>query len=571
MANQDLSIKWTKSTQLRAPYCEDRIRRIALNFGLSPSAAAKIHHITDLPLPLLVKVVKYMMTTECTSLIRVESDMQILMFPALKLYMALGFKVIDLTAFLSFCPKRLKYQYLKSAVIRISKFTPDIEELLLSSKTPRKYRNFGSFVDDEMLKALYRLKNLRVLQLDEWCCFEIEDVFLLCENLPGLQILSIIFPDSFDDYDEYNDNHDRCDAVLKRSMSNLKEFIYTARRNYALRLECMMSLPNLHVLKEYSDLFHPKEEYDPSTPNEVVPGHTNRRHLMIHLDMDLLGNIHLKNPHVRHITILWFEDEEDPDYEWHGMNDVLQLANIESCTFLNFPPDDLFRFIGALGAKLSSLNISHEKRNMEPFLNLNRMFTACPLVERLRLCLVISDPEPITFYACLKEVELNLSFPNGSRNEVVKVLSAPDLEKVILVNPCLEDLRKLTSKIADKEILQKLKTLVMELKVNSFALVNVDQFNGIVDFIKCAAACLSNLTCLKFYLNNRRSEYAKLAKSLRNRRTTNVEHPDVTIFFYGAHLNDEPTGWFVDEELINLLDGYTESGVLIGEKIKYVY
>ncbi|XP_065345266.1 uncharacterized protein LOC135942856 [Cloeon dipterum] len=304
MANQDLATKWTKSTLLRAPYCEDRIRRIAMSFGLSPSAAAKIHYITDLPSPLLVKVVKYMMTTECTSLIRVESDMQILMFPALKLYMALGPKVIDLTAFLSFCPIRLKYQYLKSAVIRISQFTPDIEELLLSSKTPRNYRKFDSVVDAAMLKALYRLKNLRVLQLDEWCCFELKDVFQLCENLPGLQILSINFPDSFHNFDEYDDDPDKFEADLKRCMSNLKEFIYTARmNNCTLRWWCRKNLPNLQVLQGYSHLFRPNEDYDPSTPNEVVPGYTNRRHLMIDLNLDSVRNIHLKHPHVKHITV----------------------------------------------------------------------------------------------------------------------------------------------------------------------------------------------------------------------------------------------------------------------------
>ncbi|CAB3385384.1 Hypothetical predicted protein [Cloeon dipterum] len=477
-------------------------------------------------LPMLVKVVKYLMTTVCTSLVRVEMDMKILMCPALKLYLALGLKVIDLTAFLSFCPIRLKYQYLKSAVIRISQFTPNIEELLLSSKTPRYFRKFDSIVDAEMLKALYQLTSLRVLQLDEWCCFEITDVFQLCEKLPGLQILSINFPDSFDDFDDLINDRVKCAALLKRSMSNLKEFIYTARNNCILRIECMRmrNLSNLHVLHQYSELFCPKEDYDPSTPNEVVPGYSNLRHLTIHINLtyDYPDNeIHIKHPHVTDLMMHWYED---PDWDWECLNYILQFTNIESLTMLDFPTVVMFRFIDTFGAKLNALNIQHDDRQMEPFLNLNHIFTACPLLERLRLWLVINDPEPITFYARLKEVELNFSFrsPDGSRDEVVNILSAPDLEKVILSDPCFEDLVKLTSKVAEKEILQKLKTLVIELDVDSLALiVNLDQFNGIVEFIKCAAACLINLTNLKFYLNDRRrADY--LHKSLGGNATTEI-------------------------------------------------
>ncbi|XP_065342191.1 uncharacterized protein LOC135940963 [Cloeon dipterum] len=305
MADQDLFIV-AKRMQFSSRYCENHIRRIALNFGLSPTAAAKLQYITDLPLPLLLKVVKYLMTNECTSLIREEMNMKILMCPALELYLALGLKVIDLTAFLSFCPIRLKYQYLKSAVIGISQFTPNIEELLVSSKTPRFYRKFDSIVDAEMLKALYQLTNLRVLQLDEWCCFEIKDVFQLCENLPGLQILSINFPDSFDDFDDFYFDRVACAAVLKRSMSNLKEFIYTARRNGTLRTQCMSNLSNLHVLHQYSELFRPKEDYDPSTPNEVVPGYSNLRHLMIHINISSdypWEDIHIKHPHVTDLMV----------------------------------------------------------------------------------------------------------------------------------------------------------------------------------------------------------------------------------------------------------------------------
>ncbi|XP_065340424.1 uncharacterized protein LOC135939785 [Cloeon dipterum] len=527
-----------------------------------------------LALPMLVKVVKYLMTNECTSLIREEMNMKILMCPALELYLALGLKVIDLTAFLSFCPIRLKYQYLKSAVIRISQFTPNIEELLVSSKTRRYYRKFDSLVDAEMLKALYQLTNLRVLQLDEWCCFEIKDVFQLCENLPGLQILSINFPDSFDDLDDFNYDRVECAAILKRSMSNLKEFIYTARNNETLKIECMRkrNLSNLHVLHQYSELFRPKEDYDPSTPNEVVPGYSNLRHLMILINIPFdypEEDIHITHPHVTDLMMHWCED---PDWDWKSLNYILQFTNIESLTMLDFPTEVMFRFIDTFGAKLNALNIQHDDRQMEPFLNLNYIFTACPLLERLRLWLVINDPEPITFYARLKEVELNFSFPDGSSDEMVNILSAPDLEKVILSDPCLEDLIKLTSKVAEKDFLQKLKTLVIDLEVESFALfVNVDLFNGIVEFIKCAAACLSNLTTLKFYLNDRRSEYSTLAKSLRNGRTTNEEFPDVTAFFSGANINNESISWFVDEKLISILDSYTESGILIGEKIKYVY
>ncbi|CAB3379244.1 Hypothetical predicted protein [Cloeon dipterum] len=128
----------------------------------------------------------------------------------------------------------------------------------------------------------------------------------------------------------------------------------------------------------------------------------------------------------------------------------------------------------------------------------------------LLMCLEESSVELSTFRRQKPGVglgnTLNSTRPNGSKDEKVNILCGPDLEKVILSDPCLEDLQKLTSKIANKEILQKLKTLVIDLDVDSFTLyVNVDQFNAIVEFIKCAAACLSNLTCLKFYLNDRRS------------------------------------------------------------------
>ncbi|XP_065340969.1 uncharacterized protein LOC135940128 [Cloeon dipterum] len=280
----------------------ERIRQIALKFGLPKSAASEIHTLLDLPDDILFKVLKDLMTTECIKLTREEAEMNVLMDPALRLYLSLGIKVVDLTAYLSFCPIRLKYQYLKQAVLRIVKISPNIEELLSLSKIPNCNRIYDTVVDEELLEALGKLTKLRVLQIDEWCCFEIKDLFKLCDKLPNLQYLRITLPDSYDDfvYDEYEILDD-----LKRSLSKLREFVFFAKYNGSLRYACMKHLPNLRVIKEFAELFCFSDDDESTEPNTIRPGTSDLRHLFENLNYEIsvFKDMHLFYPNINHLEV----------------------------------------------------------------------------------------------------------------------------------------------------------------------------------------------------------------------------------------------------------------------------
>ncbi|CAB3366778.1 Hypothetical predicted protein [Cloeon dipterum] len=146
--------------------------------------------------------------------------------------------------------------------------------------------------------------------------------------------------------------------------------------------------------------------------------------------------------------------------------------------------------------------------------------------------------------------------------ELTNILSAPHLQKVTFVGDYfnVKDLQMLKSSVIEKKVLRKLKSLIIQMKINSWSrLTDVEHFKELMELIKCAAGSLPQLTHLKFYLNYRPSEYSIVARSLRDGKTDTGELPDVSAFFRNMQNDDiaeDSFSWYVDEELISILDDF---------------
>ncbi|CAB3384136.1 Hypothetical predicted protein [Cloeon dipterum] len=157
-----------------------RIRDIAADFGAKLPANFSLDQFLALPEELIHKIVEKLMATRCASLRREAMEMKVLMLPVLRIYLATGPRKVDLTAFLSFCPKQMKYLYLKKSEFWISEKAADIEELSLLV-CERFFASFFATADGELLQALRKLKHLKVLRIEEICDINLLD---LIERLP---------------------------------------------------------------------------------------------------------------------------------------------------------------------------------------------------------------------------------------------------------------------------------------------------------------------------------------------------------------------------------------------------
>ncbi|CAB3376069.1 Hypothetical predicted protein [Cloeon dipterum] len=543
----DASIRIYVAKTLQA----DRIRNIAADFGEKIPDDFQLDHLLGLPMELLKKIVVKLMEKKCDSLRRDEMDMNVLMLPALRLYLATRPRKADLTALLSFCPKRLKYQYLKK------------ELSLVTTAEPEPFdRFFSATADDELLQALGSLKRLKVLRIEEICHIRLIDLIELCQNLPDLEYLHFNLDKDIDQIDFVKLN---IAGKLKRAMPRLKVFLFDTSGQesaaHALIKCCAENLPNLRVIQDFSSVFSSFEDYESSKEiSRPASGRSNLRHMLV--DYDFVESCaHLPSAYllITHLRIFWKHHANDAEEK--NLTALLQLIHLESLEFIDVPQNILHLFVKKFGPNLRAISVRNHDDDVEMVehsdestaCSLGQLLALCPKLERLAFRANFElDLEPIAFSSNLKEIKVEFGSNYNYRIPLFDILRAPNLEK-ILFHCCffdLEELRTASTIIKEKNILRNLKELHF-----AFSLFNADYFKEIAAFIKCIAASLPIIEVISLgFFNGSIIGYEVLARSLAIGKTSNDEIDGLTEFFETQNVD---IGEFVDEDLIAILQKYS--------------
>ncbi|CAB3376042.1 Hypothetical predicted protein [Cloeon dipterum] len=499
------------------------------------------------------------MSTKCDSLRREEIEMQVLMLPALQLYLATRPRKVDLTAFLSFCPKQLKYQYLKESLIHISETAADLEELTLISADQRFSRFFHGTADAELLLLLGKLRRLKVLRIEEISSFGLVDLIQLCQNLPTLEFLHVMI---YNELFRLNFKQLKIAERLKSAMPKLKVFLFdTIGHENALIKCCAENLPNLRVIHDFSSVFSSFEDYESS--HEITPasGSSNLRHLLVDFEV-VKGCAHLPStfPLITHLRILWMSYV---DAEEHNLTALLQLTHLESLEFINVPQYILHLFVEKFGPNLREISVEYDEDECDSVstdYSLGQLLALCPKLERLAFAANFKeDLEPIAFPSNLKEIRMDFwGFYGNKHIRLTDIFQAPHLEKITFDGTMFdfEELRRVSTLIREKKILRKLKTLHFTTNFNSVENFEEDYFKEIAVFIKCVAASLPDISVITLDFHYLRFGYAALARSLAIGKTTNDEIDGITQFFGNQNISSEFVELFVDEDLIAILEIY---------------
>ncbi|XP_065335115.1 uncharacterized protein LOC135936284 [Cloeon dipterum] len=540
-------------------FASDRIRAVAADCGVKLEPDFELNHFPQLSTDVIAKIVLKLMAKKCTKLVREKEEMAVLMLPVLSLFLAMRPAKIDLTAFLTFCPMRLKCRYFKEAVIRIATKNPEVEELSLATLANRFFLTIDKVADAELLEALGKLTHLKSLRIEEIFEFGLVDVIDLCQKLPHLENLKIVLERETTDLDL---EELKIAEKMKTAMSKLKVFLFDTRgTNTSLINLCTEHLPNLRVIGDFSDGFSSFDDCNTMADIARAPGTSDLRHLMLDFDsIESCDEIQLaKFPLARHLMMsMWPDDEVEDQFlkSW-----LSQLSNLESLQieFL-VPPDVIRRFLEKFGPSLRALYIIYGINDPnETNLSFSDIFALCPKLERLYLGgNILEDEAPLTSFSQLKEIGLEFFQSFNNRIKLSEILQAPLLEKITFFGYCLdlEELKKTTALVADKKILRGLKTLHVRYILRSFRDLDVEYFQAISSFIKCAVASIPGLKDVKFDVNGLCSGYSVLARSIRDGKTQNNDVPGVTEFFAGQTIDDELLNLYVDEELIQMLDKF---------------
>ncbi|XP_065348973.1 uncharacterized protein LOC135945299 [Cloeon dipterum] len=537
-----------------------RIRAIAADFGAKLPADFELFHFVDLPIELIQKIVVKLMETKCTSLRREEMDMKVLMVPALDLYLAMKPRKVDLTAFLTFCPKQLKYQYLKESVIHISEKAADLEELTLVAPKIPSLRFFHDLADAELLKLLGKLRHLKVLRIEEIVYIRLTDLIQLCENLPDLEFLNVKI---YNDICRLDFQELKIAEKLKSAMPKLQIFLFDSFGiENALIKCCVENLPNLRVIRVFSSVFSSFEDYYESSNETTRPsGSSNLRHLLVDYDVKDCAHLPSTFPLITHLRILLMPDA-DADAEEQNLTALMQLTHLESLEVINLPQDILHLFVEKFGPNLREISIEYDDEcdSVSIDYSLGQLLALCPKLERLSYAANFKeDLKPIEFFSHLKEIRMDFwEFYENEHIRLTDIFRAPNLEKITFYGSGLdfEELRRVSTLIKEKKILRNLKKLHFTSHFNSVEYFKEDYFKEVAAFIKCVAASLPAISVITFDLHYRRFGYAALARTFTNGKTTNDEIDGITEFFENQIISSEFQELFVDEELIAILENY---------------
>ncbi|CAB3378547.1 Hypothetical predicted protein [Cloeon dipterum] len=439
----------------------NRVRAIACGFGTELPADFELNQLFNLPIELVQKIVVKLMETRCNSLRREAMEVPVLMMPSLRLYLAMRPTKVDLTAFLSFIVKRLKYKYFKQTVILISEKAAEIEELSLLVATRERICIYD-IADAELLQALAKLKRLKVLRIEEICAINFINLIGLCQHLPDLEFLHCnIAPD--DIFDRIDFTEPIIAEELEKAMPKLKVFLFNASPNQerarnALTKVCADNLLNLHVVQAFSSEFSSSADYESTNEITRASGNSNLRHLRVKYDsVESFTRLPLAHPLITHLKIDWSTSAAN---EADKLTALLQLTHLESLEFTNVPQKIFLLFVEKFGANL--LAISCYNCVITDY-SLGQLLALCPKLERLAFRAYFKvDLEPIAFFSNLKEIRIILRRVYYNQSiRLTDILRAPDLEKLTFTecNFDDEDLRSVSTLIREKKILQKLKEL----------------------------------------------------------------------------------------------------------------
>ncbi|CAB3367610.1 Hypothetical predicted protein [Cloeon dipterum] len=237
---------------------------------------------------------------------------------------------------------------------------------------------------------------------------------------------------------------------------------------------CYQHLPKLEVVREFADTL----KCSGITMELIVPKETSAlRHLR---STPSTFDLPAAFPNVTHLRADCTGDVREEQHD----SSILRFASIESLALI----------IRRVATSVSTLDSF-----------LEAIFDACPKLQRLELCQMWDGNDPLEFFAQLREFHWTMGRSNKvlCKFEVTNILAAPNLEKLFLEDfenqLGIDELRKLTSLVADQKILRKLTSLSLKFGLLfNHRNINYNLLRALRDFVAVAAVHLPNL--VHFYM-----------------------------------------------------------------------
>ncbi|CAB3367862.1 Hypothetical predicted protein [Cloeon dipterum] len=393
-----------------------------------------------------------------------------LMFKAFKLLLSTRTNEIHLENLLSFCPDKQLEKKVNQLLIIIANKASNLQCL----KTTSDDCLGSSTLPEGTFQALLKMKQLKKLFIGN---FELlwTQLLELCRSLPALRVLGV----SDVSYPRKNQPMAHTINDLKRDLAHLR-LIQCSSSSVMTLLR--RNLPNLDTLNSVRNFGLSWE--DIAVPNDAKGNQTSSLRNFCQFDgLDHIRSedhkLYVSHPNITHLI-------------WTGfLNEKMMLGSAKKFTRVKFLA------MLSIGQKIDGFLVSIGKNLLTLYLNdvkissLSQVFNACPRLKKLTLKDVrqLQNPGSLSNFSELKELVWAKEF---GKVELHDILCAPNLQRVEVT--CQgwnqEDLRILTSLIAEKKILSKLHTFRVCFRRDVSSLYEV------VGLLKNAAAFLPKLTDL---------------------------------------------------------------------------
>ncbi|CAB3379084.1 Hypothetical predicted protein [Cloeon dipterum] len=332
---------------------------------------------------------------------RDDEDMKLFMIPALALLLETdsNVEVLDLTGYVSHCPRTRRYVLLELAINYVSARATNLLSLsILKEGCFRENMPGMQVFNRNYMQAFVKLEHLQVLRIEEFE-IDVQDLMWLCEKLRHLRFVSVNISEHYFNIPTLEE--------LRDSFQFLKAFFFRSTASVQHILEfrnlCKMYLPNLQVIMGFASDFCSQREYQyaPHMKKE-----RNLRHLGLNFQYEKADkDVHFMFPRVTHLMI------EGPDKfsnnEWQ-IKPLLKfsISEIESLHLSHVPPEIVLQFVTTYGPNLHSLFLGNSICLKDSESSLDRIFELCPKLERVGLVDVKGPVIPMSCFTMLKEVIL---------------------------------------------------------------------------------------------------------------------------------------------------------------------
>ncbi|CAB3379088.1 Hypothetical predicted protein [Cloeon dipterum] len=545
--NSNMAEKSTTMQHGRTMF-EENIIKTGMKCGIPPRRICEVHHLNRLTEKVRTEfLLKLLKTKSLVAIREEEEELKQYLFPATVVFLLTPkLKVIDLTGFFSYCLRENTFNYFGEVICSIAILAPNIEEIHVFGDG-RANRIIEVFVRDEttqpILSSLIRLQQLRVLQIEIFT-FCLDDLMLLCTNVPSLQFLNVnLYLNSLPNVVE-----------IHKALSNLRVFLYSpvvlactdfTQTNVQFKKLILENLPNLQIFNCFVQSFTTNYVIQPtySVRDPRYSGFYKLQHLNLNHGLKWTLPMNFLFPSITHLALDWW----DCEHAFHMTKDPLtilrQLSSIQGLELKHFPRDLCCDLLHACSQNLLELHVEQVVN-----LKFKDVLSVCTKIEKLAYYCTPQE-ETINFFASLKEIKINLDTISK-----VNILSAPFLEKVTIFDWTLcekNSLNWLLTNIEFEMIFKQLHTLVYNMDWKNLKDLDKRHFGTVCEIIKLADRKLPKLAAVQFSLNYY-CDYLWLANSLIEERVA-VEDIRRIGPLFNTLRNKDQVKWVVDHDLITIL------------------